>query len=574
MDNNKKFAAVTRQERLERAKRLKKAAKKRKPDSLSRRYTAGFTLIIFICFNLLGAILILSVKNYYQATIQDTNRFSAQLTVVMDDLSDESIQLMEKTLKYNSVKDDPKQPKSVKNKASKEMLASIAQFDNQAGRISSDLIDADIVIFDFQGNWVACHHNDGNGDSYPRLSKENENHYYTCPIHKKENKAELDESRELIREIIIHLTSEVDSDSVKGTNVYPITSPVLNPNGDNQFIVARMMGKKDLNHAAVICSVITINDEVFEYLAPIVERFLIAEVVTLFFAAIIVYSTVRRFTMPLHQMSAAARSYAQGDFSPRVTVTRNDELGQLIEAFNQMATDLEQLEASRRNFVANVSHELKTPMTTIGGFVDGILDGTIPPEKQSEYLGIVSSEVKRLSRMVVSMLNLSRIEDGQLDLVFAPVDIKNLLIDSTINFDKQIEQKRLAIRGFDEMKPLMIRADKDMMSQVVYNLIDNAVKFTPKYGIISFSAELNENDRVEVRIRNSGDGIPEEERSRIFERFYKVDKSRSFDKKSSGLGLYIVKSILDLHNGSIRVESKVGKYTDFIFEVPSDISGN
>ncbi|MBQ6600175.1 MAG: GHKL domain-containing protein, partial [Clostridia bacterium] len=224
-------------------------------------------------------------------------------------------------------------------------------------------------------------------------------------------------------------------------------------------------------------------------------------------------------------------------------------------------------EKSRRSFIANVSHELKTPMTSIGGFIDGILDGTIPPEDEKKYLGIVSNEVKRLSRMVVSMLNLSKIEAGEVSINPTEYDISKQLFDTLLSFEKRIDKGRINIEGFEDMGFVAVKADRDLLQQVIYNLIDNAVKFTPENGTISLRAE-NDREKTTVIIRNSGAGVSKEEISRIFERFYKVDKSRSYDTKGVGLGLYIVKTIINMHDGEIYADSELGEYTEFRFVIP------
>ncbi len=285
---------------------------------------------------------------------------------------------------------------------------------------------------------------------------------------------------------------------------------------------------------------------------------------------LVIYAFTAKLTNPLRQMSNATKSYAQGDFSKRVNVRGSDELAELCQSFNQMATALSVLESSRRSFVANVSHELKTPMTTIGGFIDGMLDGTIPPEKHEEYLGIVSAEVKRLSRLVTSMLNLSKMEAGELDIKPSNIDISQLLINCMLTFEQEIEKKNITINGFENLQQKLIFADRDMIYQVVYNLIDNAVKFTNENGTITVIVGETKDRKDFVSIENTGEGISQEETGRIFERFYKVDKSRSYDVKSAGLGLYLCKTIIEMHRGRIFAESQKGKFTRFTFVLPKN----
>ena len=274
-----------------------------------------------------------------------------------------------------------------------------------------------------------------------------------------------------------------------------------------------------------------------------------------------------RLVQPLRNMAAAARCFGEGNFSVRVPVTSQDEIGQLSVAFNNMADSLASVEHVRRDFIANVSHELKTPMTTIAGFIDGILDGTIAPEQQSQYLRIVSQEVKRLSRLVRTMLDLSRIDSGELTLRPARFDLTNIVLSVLISFEKAIEDKKLEVRGLESAESLFVDGDPDMIHQVVYNLVDNAVKFTNEGGYIEIG--LHEGpDRTTVSVENSGEGISPDELPLVFERFYKTDKSRSQDKNGMGLGLYIVKTIIRLHGGEITAESIWHENCRFEFWLP------
>lgn len=232
-----------------------------------------------------------------------------------------------------------------------------------------------------------------------------------------------------------------------------------------------------------------------------------------------------------------------------------------------MATALSQLEDSRRSFVANVSHEFKTPMTTIGGFINGILDGTIPPEKQDYYLNIVSSEINRLSKMVNTMLNISKIETGNISLTIEQFDISTKIVTTFLGFEQLISDKKIEITGLDDLTPAQTHGDSAMIDQAIYNLVDNAVKFTQESGKIDVRTTTDKNF-VYFAITNSGKGIPEKDLRKVFERFYKVDRSRSTDVKSTGLGLYLIKSIIELHGGTITVESEVDNFTRFTVKLP------
>lgn len=304
------------------------------------------------------------------------------------------------------------------------------------------------------------------------------------------------------------------------------------------------------------------------YALDVVRMFAFASLMSLAVGLIIIYFFTVSLIRPLNEMSRAAKAYASGDFSPRVAVRGSDELAELTSAFNRMAASLALQESSRRSFVANVSHELKTPMTTIGGFIDGILDGTIPPEKQQEYLRIVSDETKRLARLVTSMLNMAKIEAGELQLQPKRFNLCQEIFNTMLNFEQIIEKKHIEIEGLDKLQPTFILADPDMLHQVIYNLVDNAVKFTEN-GTISVRVSQTPAD-VTVSIRNSGAvGISSEELSRVFERFYKVDKSRSYDTKGAGLGLYICKTIIEMHGGEIRAQSDGSEYVEFSFTIPN-----
>ena len=319
---------------------------------------------------------------------------------------------------------------------------------------------------------------------------------------------------------------------------------------------------------AIVIATQKITSSWYNYAKRIMQIFLVAALFSLVVSFATVYYLSYRLTRPLREMVTATQHYAQGDFSYKVKVRGHDELAQLAEAFNTMAMSLSALESSRRSFVANVSHELKTPMTSIGGFIDGMLDGTIRSDRYEYYLRIVSDEVKRLSRLVTGMLNMSKLEAGEMQINLKQFDISADIFKTLLSFERKINDKNIEIVGLDTMESITVSADEDMMMQVIYNLIDNAVKFTPQNGYISFKT-YRDKEKVFVSIRNSGAGIEREEADKIFERFYKIDKSRSYDVKGAGLGLYLVKSIVELHGGQIVCDSKLNEYTEFVFWLPN-----
>lgn len=270
----------------------------------------------------------------------------------------------------------------------------------------------------------------------------------------------------------------------------------------------------------------------------------------------------------LKQMSEQAKKFAKGDFSGRIPVKGKDEVGQLTRAFNDMADALDKEESVRRDFIANISHELKTPMTTIAGFIDGILDGTIPESKQKHYLTIVSEEISRLSGLVASMLSLARIDSGKTTIYKTKFSLISTIVNILLTFEDRLEEKEIEIVGLETADGLSVYGDQALLHQVLYNLIENATKFTPQGGEITFHAE-SKGDKLCFSVKNSGKGISQKDLPFIFDKFYKTDKSRSEDKKSMGLGLYLVKTIINLHGGEITVTSEIDKETCFAFWIPN-----
>ncbi len=307
-----------------------------------------------------------------------------------------------------------------------------------------------------------------------------------------------------------------------------------------------------------------------DFTGDITKIFFYAAIATFAIVGCIIWFFSYKMIKPIRQISIAAKRLANDDFSVRVPVTSSNEIGTLAKTFNEMADSLAASENTRRNFIANVSHELKTPMTTIAGFIDGILDGTIPQEKQKQYLRIVSTEVKRLSRLVASMLSLSRIDNGELRVKSQEFNLSQVVISTLLTFEQKIEEKRIDIQGLETCTvPALVEGDPDLIHQVVYNLFENAVKFVNPDGYIRVTL-IEYSDRTALEIKNSGHGIEPDELVHIFERFYKTDKSRSQDKNGMGLGLYIVKTIMRLHGGDITAQSAVDEYCSFTFWLPKN----
>ena len=273
----------------------------------------------------------------------------------------------------------------------------------------------------------------------------------------------------------------------------------------------------------------------------------------------------KKLAEPLDEMTAAARRFAHGDFSVRVREDKGtDELAALTSSFNAMADSLERSEELRNEFIANVSHELKTPMTTIAGFADGILDGTIPKEEEDKYLATIADETRRLSRLVRHMLSLSRMRSEGTDLAKRrDFDLNELIIRTLLSFETRADDKHLKVDLQLPEDHMTVTADPDSITQVLYNLLDNAMKFADEGGTITV-ALWKQNGKAYVSVKDRGDTIPPDDLPLIFDRFHKSDRSRSKDRDGVGLGLYLVKSILDAHNEDIAVTSADG-VTEFVF---------
>lgn len=342
------------------------------------------------------------------------------------------------------------------------------------------------------------------------------------------------------------------------------------------FVAASVAKRIHASEAeGIVFAVQSLDTGLMPYKAEFLQIFILVGIAFVIVTSLLIYISTYTITRPLRDMSEATKQYSKGDFSYRIQRNRRNtvrEFDELSAAINSMADSLEKLENSRSEFVANVSHELKTPMTTIGGFIDGILDGTIDEKNRNHYLGIVSDEVKRLSRLVVSMLNMSKIEAGELRIKPEKFNLTGQIIGIFMSFEQKIDDKKINIRGLDSLSNIYIEADSDMISQVFYNLIDNAVKFTPENGDIS-AFMTTDDEYVTVTVRNTGKGIAPDDLEHVFERFYKGDKSRSLDAKSAGLGLFIVRNIVNLHGGEITADSVYGKYTQFTVKLKIRLIG-
>lgn len=304
------------------------------------------------------------------------------------------------------------------------------------------------------------------------------------------------------------------------------------------------------------------------FVGDMFSSFVLAAGLMLLASSVLAIFFTTRLTTPLRRISEAARKFGGGDFSVRVPVDGDDEVAQLAVTFNNMARNLETIDSSRASFMGNIAHELRTPMTSIKGFIDGMLDGTIPDDMRQHYLGLVSQEVGRLTRLIQNMLDISKLEAGEYRVNAQSYDVWESLTGVVFSAEQRVEDLGVEIQGLAPQKT-MVYADPDLVYQVVYNLFDNALKFTPKGGYIRFAVQ-KAGGFVTVSVENSGQGISAEALPFVFERFYKEDKSRGLNTKGSGLGLHICKVLIGLSGGKIWAESEEGRFCRFSFTLPCD----
>ena len=355
------------------------------------------------------------------------------------------------------------------------------------------------------------------------------------------------------------------SGSVSQTGSYSGTDTFGGYFSTMHYVLGKAVKTKDGSNIAMIFVCIPSNTTV-ELFKNLRTTFAIMVLVVLLMTLVVTLMVVRTTVRPLKQIADTAKSFAGGDFSVRVPLPKHqDELYEMTRSFNQMADSLENMEENRRELIASVSHDLRTPMTTIGGFVDGILDGTIKPDKQAYYLNIISEEIKRLSRLANSMLQASRYQAADVVIQKATFDISEMLRRIIISFQQKLDDKKIDLQ-LDIPDSIDVSADRDGMFQVVYNLVDNAVKYVDQGGKITIYLS-NRSSTVQFNIINTGGEIEPEQLKHIFERFYKGDRSRQTSKSGAGLGLYIVKTIINRHGGDVVAQSGDGK-TEFCFTVP------
>lgn len=278
---------------------------------------------------------------------------------------------------------------------------------------------------------------------------------------------------------------------------------------------------------------------------------------------IILIFTKKLITDPINKIIYVADKISKGETESRVHIETRDEIGRLGESFNSMANSLAEVEKNRRDFISNVSHELRSPITSIKGFIGGLLDGVIPKEKQEYYLSITYEEIQRLTRLINDLLDLSTIEAGKFSLKIIEFDINSIIKICVLKFETKIKSKNLNVDVCFNQDKLYVIGDKDRITQVLTNLLDNSIKYASENGEIKVYTRTK-GEKAYISVFNSGSCISHEEMQHIWERFYKSDKSRT-SKSSTGLGLPIVRSILTQLGQDVWVENKENEGVTFTF---------
>ncbi len=353
---------------------------------------------------------------------------------------------------------------------------------------------------------------------------------------------------------MLNAVSDLDSSSVRFTQ----------QKGDFQMLI----GSKALLEDGVATHVIRFFVDITEPRGAVGMAYMeiiLVSLIAVLISVIAVYYTTTRLTRPFMEINEIVQKYSKGDYNVRIPISSIEEATQLAISFNTMADQLKDLEATRRSFVANVSHELRSPLTSMKGFLEAMQDGTIGPDEYEKYIGIVLSETKRMAVMVNDLLDLARIESGKTALKLEIFDINELIRRTLITFEARIYEHHMEVDVKFAQEQYYVEADSAQISQVLRNIIDNAVKYSPDDSKLRIATYAMKRE-IYVSIQDNGQGIPEQDVPHVFDRFYKVEKAHTPSKQGgTGLGLSIVKRIIDQHNQTITLKSAKGKGSTFTF---------
>jgi len=326
---------------------------------------------------------------------------------------------------------------------------------------------------------------------------------------------------------------------------------------NNVFNTPVMTVGKPVIVSGEIQSYILVHKRINELNASLIDiyrQIVLSAAIAAALGIVLTYVFTRNMLRPLKVVSTGAQMMAKGNFDIYLEVHSRDEIGQFADSFNSVARELKKYESTRQSFVADVSHELRSPLTSMQGLVQGVLDGAVPEEEQKHYLGVVLDETRRLSLLITDLLDLTKIESGQFPLDIREIDINEMIRRSLVLFESKITGKKMNVEVLLSEGRVIVYADPNRMAQVLQNLIDNAIKFADEGGRLRI-ATLETDASVFVSINNSGEVIPREDLPYIFDRFYKADKARSRAREGTGIGLSLVKKILEEHRQKIWVES-------------------
>ncbi len=481
------------------------------------KYLTAFVLTIFISFVILSGIITSLVYNYAFTDMEE--RLSKETSIVVDLIQRDGVGKIEEEV-YNIVH-------------AIEPMVNLYS-------------DYDVIITDKFGKVILSTAHSTNKEARTAVINTEEGiDRFDISLFEKQTNEE-GEVNYIRRGKIGHLLSDE----------YMVYAKAIERDGDVECYVMTLASTNRENNFVSITRRVVINSTIWVMVAAVIAAYFITN----------------RIVHPLKNMTSAAKKFAKGDFSVRVEVNeRNDEVAELGRAFNNMADSLESLEKMRNSFLANISHDLRTPMTTIAGFIDGINSGAIPPEKHEYYLGIISAEVHRLSRLVSQLLDVSRLESGERKFTHTDFDIAEVARIILISFEQKIEDKRLDVEFDAEFDGMYAHADKDAIYQVLYNLCHNAIKFASEEGRFRIRISRITDTKLKVAVFNQGQTLSDDDTKMVFDRFYKSDKSRGLDKTGVGLGLYICKTIIDAHGETIGVENIDGEGCEFWFTVTEGI---
>lgn len=346
--------------------------------------------------------------------------------------------------------------------------------------------------------------------------------------------------------------------SVLNGNVVTVSGKIGDMFSENMMTVGYPIMSNGITYGGIfLCSSLP---ELQYTIWSVIKTMILSATIAVLLAIVLIYFFSKKLTEPLREMNKAAEIISDGNFERRIEVKSTDEIGQLGESFNYMAESLDKKNQERRLFIASIAHDLRSPLTSIQGFIQAMRDGIIPEDKYNYYLGIIMEETERLSSLASNIVDMGKTQENVLELNRTDFDINELVRDVLDVFEQRFLERKIACRLILAQKATMVNADREEIHRVIHNLVDNSIKFTPEEGEIEIDLTVSKNEnKLYVSVSDSGIGIPENERRRIFEAFYKADSSRGLDKTGSGLGLCAVREILNAHGEIITCkESKLG----------------